>query len=372
MKVIRKILKGILITVVSLALVIIVAMQHSSFGKLPSGERLERIKKSPNYKDGSFQNLAKTEMLAEGASYPKMIIDFFSKGIDREPVDTLPSIKTDLKLLPADKTSLVWFGHSSYFIKINGKTILIDPVFSERASPFQFIGKKAYPIQTPYTLDDFPERIDLVILTHDHYDHLDYNTIKELHPRVNQFYASLGVGSHLEYWGVAPEKITEFDWWDKKEFESGFEIIATPARHFSGRGLKRNQTIWSSFVLKTDSASIYIGGDSGYDSAFAAIGDKYGPFDLALLECGQYNTMWPNIHMMPEEVAQAAVDLKAKVFMPVHWSKFTLALHRWKEPIERTTKAAEALGQNLTTPMIGEPVVLGSELPKKRWWENLK
>ena len=311
-------------------------------------------------------------MLAEGASYPKMIVDFFSKGIDREPVDTLPSVKTDLKSLPADKTTLVWFGHSSYFIKINGKTILIDPVFSERASPFQFLGKKAYPIQTPYTLDDFPEQIDLVIITHDHYDHLDYNTIKRLHPRVNRFYTSLGVGSHLEYWGVAPEKITEFDWWEAKAFEPGFEIIATPARHFSGRGLKRNQTIWSSFVLKTDSTSIYVGGDSGYDSAFTAIGDTYGPFDLALLECGQYNTMWPNIHMMPEEVAQAAVDLKAKVFMPVHWSKFTLALHRWKEPIERTTKAAEALGQTVTTPMIGEPVVLGSELPQKHWWDSLK
>lgn len=311
-------------------------------------------------------------MLAEGASYPKMIVDFFSKGIDREPADTLPSIKTDLKSLPVDETTLIWFGHSSYFIKMNGKTILIDPVFSERASPFQFIGKKAYPIQTPYTLVDFPETIDLVIITHDHYDHLDSNTIQKLHTRVGRFYTSLGVGSHLEYWGVAPEKITEFDWWDTKTFKPGFEVVATPARHFSGRGLKRNQTIWSSFVLKTDSASIYVGGDSGYDSAFTAIGEKYGPFDLALLECGQYNTMWPNIHMMPEEVAQAAIDLKAKVFMPVHWSKFTLALHRWKDPIERTTKAAEALGATVTTPMIGEPVVLGNELPKKRWWENLK
>jgi len=357
---------------ISLAAIVIIAMQHSSFGKLPSGARLERIQKSPNYKDGSFRNLTKTEMLAEGASYPKMLVDFFSKGIDREPVDTLPSIKTDLKNLPADKTTLVWFGHSSYFIKLNDKTILIDPVFSERASPFQFIGKKAYPIQTPYTLDDFPERIDLVIITHDHYDHLDYNTIKKLHPRVKQFYTSLGVGSHLEYWDVDSTKIREFDWWESKSFENGIEVIATPARHFSGRGLKRNQTLWSSFILKSDSASIYIGGDSGYDSAFTTIGDKYGPFDLALLECGQYNTMWPNIHMMPEEVAQAAVDLKAKVFMPVHWSKFTLALHRWKEPIERTTKAAQQLGAVVTTPMIGEPVVLGSILPGNRWWEELK
>jgi L-ascorbate metabolism protein UlaG (beta-lactamase superfamily) len=371
-KLIKKILKGFFIVAASLALIIIIAMQHSSFGKLPSGERLERIQKSSNYKNGSFQNLAETQMLAEGASYPKMIVDFFSKGIDREPVDTLPSVRTDLKSLSADSTTLVWFGHSSYFIKINGKNILIDPVFSERASPFQFIGKKAYPIQTPYTLEDFPDSIDLVIITHDHYDHLDYNTLKKLHPRVKQFYTSLGVGSHLEYWGVDAAKIKELDWWDIKTVEPGFEIIATPARHFSGRGFKRNQTLWSSFVLKTGSASIYVGGDSGYDSAFTRIGDTYGPFDLALLECGQYNTMWPNIHMMPEEVVQAAVDLKAKVFMPVHWSKFTLALHRWKDPIERTTKTAEALGATVTTPMIGEPVVLGNDLPGKKWWEGLK
>lgn len=357
---------------VSLALIVVIAMQHSSFGKLPSGARLERIRKSPNYKDGSFQNLTKTQMLAEGASYPKMLVNFFSKGIDREPVDTLPSVKTDLKNLPDDKITLIWFGHSSYFIRWKGRNILIDPVFSERASPFQFIGKKAYPIQTPYDLGDFPEQIDLVIITHDHYDHLDYNTIKALAPRVKQFYTSLGVGSHLEYWDIESAKISELDWWEHKSFDSGLEIIAAPARHFSGRGLKRNQTLWSSFILKADSGSIYIGGDSGYDPAFKAIGDQYGPFDLALLECGQYNAMWPNIHMMPEEVAQASIDLKAKVFMPVHWSKFTLALHTWKDPIERTTKAAEKLGAVITTPLIGQPVVLGEDLPKNRWWENLK
>lgn len=345
---------------------------NQSFGKLPSGDRLGRIKASPNYRNGSFQNLTPTQMLAEGASYPKMLINFFSKGIDREPVDVLPSVKTDLKSLPNDKTTIVWFGHSSYFIKLNGKNILIDPVFSERASPFQFIGKKAYAIETPYSLTDFPDTLDLVILTHDHYDHLDYHTMLKLHPQVKQFYTSLGVGSHLEYWGVNGSKISEFDWWESKTFESGIDVIAAPSRHFSGRGLTRNQTLWSSFILKTDSIKIYVGGDSGYDPAFAAIGNQYGPFDLALLECGQYNTMWPNIHMMPEEVAHAAVDLKAKVFMPVHWAKFTLALHTWKDPIERTTAAAERLGISITTPMIGEPVVIGGELPKKRWWEGVK
>lgn len=371
MKRIKKIVKGLLILAVSLALIIIIAMQYSSFGKLPSGTRLERIKKSPNYKDGSFQNLTPTAMLAAGASYPKMLVNFFSKGIGREPVDTLPSVKTDLNTLPDDRTTVVWFGHSSYLIRLNGKNILIDPVFSERASPFQFIGKKAYPVQTPYTLHDLPEKIDLVIITHDHYDHLDYNTLRDLHPRVTQFYTSLGVGAHLEYWGIAPGKIIEFDWWETKKMESGIDVTATPARHFSGRGLTRNQALWSSFILRTDSVSLYLGGDSGYSPAFKTIGEQYGPFDLALLECGQYNTMWPNIHMMPEETVQAAVDLQAKTFMPVHWARFTLALHPWKEPIERVTKAAEQQKVSITTPLIGQPVILGGNLPKERWWENL-
>lgn len=311
-------------------------------------------------------------MLAEGASYPKMLIDFFSKGVDREPAQVLPSVKTDLESAGTDLPTIVWFGHSSYFIKLNGKSILIDPIFSERASPFQFVGKKAYAIQTPYTFRDLPKQLDLVIITHDHYDHLDYHTIKEIHPRVKTFYTSLGVGSHLEYWGVDAAKITEFDWWESKTLGDGITVTAAPARHFSGRLFKRNQTLWSSFILKTESVNMYVGGDSGYDKAFAEIGKKYGPFDLALLECGQYNTLWPNIHMMPEQVVQAAIDLNARVLMPVHWGKFTLALHPWKDPIQRVTHAAHERGVQVTTPKIGEPVVLRESLPNKKWWENLR
>jgi L-ascorbate metabolism protein UlaG (beta-lactamase superfamily) len=340
-----------------------------SFGKLPSGNRLERIKKSAHYREGSFQNLAKTPMLAEGTSYPKMIVQFFSKGINREPLEPLPAVKTDLNHLANMEPVIVWFGHSSYLVRIHGQNILVDPVFSDTPSPFSFIGKKGFQSEINYTADDMPESIDLVIITHDHYDHLDYETIKRLKPRVKMFYTSLGVGEHLEYWGVEPEKIVEFDWWEKQTFAHGIEIIAAPARHFSGRVFKRNQSLWSSFILKTDGYSIFVGGDSGYDAAFKTIGDQYGPFDLAILECGQYDKQWPFIHMMPEECPHAALDLKANAFMPVHWGKFTLALHEWNDPIVRTVKKAEELRMPVVTPMIGEPLLLNSLSAGKKWWE---
>lgn len=339
-----------------------------SFGKLPSGSRLERIHKSAHYREGSFQNLMPTRMLAEGVSYPKMIIDFFSKGNNREPINPLPAINTDLKSLKSNDPVLVWFGHSSYLLKINGLTILVDPVFSDRPSPFQFIGKRKFPSAYQYSVHDMPETIDLVIITHDHYDHLDYHSILQLKSLVKQFYTSLGVGEHLEYWGVDPDKISEFDWWEKQTFAHSIEITATPARHFSGRLFKRNQTLWSSFVLKTATHSIFVGGDSGYDPTFKTIGDQLGPFDLAILECGQYNVQWPLIHMMPEEAPQACMDLKAKVFMPVHWGKFTLALHPWNEPAERALKKAEELNVPMTTPKVGELIKLDSSINVNRWW----
>lgn len=341
-----------------------------SFGKLPSGSRLERIRKSAHYREGSFKNLAETPMLAEGASYPKMIVEFFSKGIDREPLHALPAVKTDLNHLASVEPAIVWFGHSSYLIRIHGKNILIDPVFSRTPSPIQSIGKQGYAATVQYTADDMPSDIDLLIITHDHYDHLDYDTIQKLKSRVKLVYTSLGVGEHLEYWGVDKEKIVEFDWWEKQSPMHGMEIIATPSRHFSGRLFKRNQSLWSSFVLKTENYSIFIGGDSGYDAAFKTIGEQYGPFDLAILECGQYDKKWPYIHMMPEECPQAAIDLKAKAFMPVHWGKFTLALHPWNDPVERALKKSNELNVQMVTPMIGEPLLLNSLISNNRWWQN--
>ena len=346
-------------------------MQQKTFGKLPSGKRLERIMQSPNYRDGSFQNMEKTEMMAENVSYPKLMYNFlFATITGSEPTQLLPSIKTDLKSLSASEPLIIWFGHSSYLIKIDGKNILVDPVFSERASPVQYAGSNNFPIHWPYSIDDFPD-INVVIITHDHYDHLDYNSILKLKTKAKLFYTSLGVGSHLEYWGIDSTKIIEFDWWQTEQIVEGMELIATPARHFSGRGFTRNKTLWSSFVLKAKNKKIFIGGDSGYDASFKTIGEKYGPFDLSILECGQYNPQWPFIHMMPEQTAQAAIDLGGKILLPVHWAKFKLALHPWKEPIERVTKEAELLKLNVTTPLIGEVVRLDSPVHKTRWWDGI-
>jgi L-ascorbate metabolism protein UlaG (beta-lactamase superfamily) len=187
---------------------------------------------------------------------------------------------------------------------------------------------------------------------------------------VKKVYCSLGISAHLEYWGYNGDIITELDWWESAAMNERMTIIAAPARHFSGRGIKRNQTLWSSFIIKTPSHSIYIGGDSGYDTHFKTIGEKYGPFDIALLEAGQYNPMWPLIHMAPEETVQAAVDLKAKVLMPVHWGKFTLAMHPWDEPIQRILAKAEDLNVQVTSPRIGEMVVIGKNYPDSKWWVN--
>jgi L-ascorbate metabolism protein UlaG (beta-lactamase superfamily) len=367
MKYFRRFFKFILIGILSLTIFTFIFMQQKSFGRLPSGSRLERIHASPNFRNGSFQNLVETPMMADNVSYVKLMREFFSKGVDREPLNALPAVKYDLKNLQEEPTSVTWFGHSSYFIRMKGKNILVDPVFSRRASPVQYAGVKSFNGTVSYSANDFPQ-IDIVIISHDHYDHLDYNTIVDLQHKAKLFCTPLGVGSHLEHWGIPANKIREYDWWENEIFGDGLELIATPARHFSGRGFRRNKTLWSSFVLRSSTERIFIGGDSGYDTSFEEIGRKYGPFDMAILECGQYDAKWPFIHMLPEQTVQASVDLKAKVLLPVHWGKFTLALHPWKEPIERAVKHARLLNVKIATPQIGQPLMLNESVPDSVWW----
>ncbi len=366
----RKSLKFLLITIALLVVATILFMQQDSFGKLPTGTRAERITASPNYKDGKFVNLEETPELAEGVSYFTLLRKFFKSNPDQAPLRDLPSQKTDLKSIPDDKPTIIWFGHSSYLISIGGKKILSDPVFSERASPVQYMGPKSYPGTMLYNIDDFPA-LDVVIITHDHYDHLDHNTILKLKEKTKLFCVGLGVGQHLELWGVKPEQIREFDWWEGEEVLPGIKFTSTPARHFSGRGFTRNKTLWTSFVVETDGHKLFVGGDSGYNKSFKEIGEKYGPFDIAMLECGQYDVHWPYIHMMPEETVQSALDLQAKVFLPVHWGKFTLANHPWKDPIQRAVKHARAYGARVTTPKIGEPIILNESLPFEEWWNGI-
>ncbi|WP_299826034.1 MBL fold metallo-hydrolase [uncultured Pontibacter sp.] len=343
-------------------------MQQDTFGKVPNGKRLERIKQSPNYKNGSFQNLSETPVQAENASMTGMLYDFINKPKNTVPPQPVPFIKSDLKAAAAEP-AIYWFGHSSYLIKAHGYTVLVDPVLSGYAAPVSFM-VKSFAGANNYTVSDLPE-IDMLVISHDHYDHLDHETIVALKDKVKHFYVPLGVGAHLEEWGIPEAKITELDWWEDAAFDE-LTLTATPARHFSGRGLSRGKSLWASYVLQTPKYKVYIGGDSGYDTHFKSIGDKFGPFDIAILETGQYNKNWPYIHMMPEQTVQAAQDLQAEVLFPVHLGKFALALHTWDEPLQRVVKAAEEQQVKITTPIIGEPIVLGKQYPNQRWWTSKK
>jgi L-ascorbate metabolism protein UlaG (beta-lactamase superfamily) len=292
---------------------------------------------------------------------------FANKPSTVHPGKELPYVRTDLKSLPSGKPTIVWFGHSSYLVHTQGLNILVDPVFSGNASPVPFFGK-SFTGTDHYAAEDFPP-VDLLILTHDHYDHLDYKTILAIHGNVKKIITPLGVGTHLEYWGVDKTKITELDWWEDQSISDTVKITAAPARHFSGRGISRGKSLWVSYVLQIDGYKIFIGGDSGYDHQFNVIGKKFDGFDLAFLECGQYGKGWPLIHMMPEETVRAARNLGAAVLFPVHWAKFVLSIHPWNDPIKRLVIAAKEAGQKITMPMIGQPYVMGEEAQNAAWWE---
>ena len=346
-------------------------MQQPQFGKAPSGARLERIQQSPNYRDGQFHNESHTPALTEGASYIGILSKFlFGRNKNGKPAKELPTQKIDLRQLPADEDVLVWFGHSSYFMQVDGKTFLVDPVLSGSASPVRFT-TRSFTGSDAYAAADLPD-IDYLLITHDHWDHLDYATLQQLKPRIRHTITGLGTGAHLEHWGFSPARITEADWYQTLPLEAGITVHTAPARHFSGRGLKRNGVLWLSFVLHTPRYKIFLGGDSGFDTHFEKIGAMHGPFDLAILENGQYDLNWKYIHMMPEEVVTAARNLHAKSLMAVHWGKFTLANHDWDEPINRVQKASRQHQMPLLTPMIGEPVYLQDSTKQySNWWENL-
>jgi len=343
-------------------------MQQPQFGKIPSGERLERIKKSPNYKDGAFQNLNHTPDLTEGATFLSVMKEFlFSKNEAKKPNQLVPSTKTDLLHLNPIEDVIVWFGHSSYFMQIDGKRILVDPVLSGSASPISFT-TKAFKGTDMYSPDDFPE-IDYLFISHDHWDHLDYKTIMKLKPKIKKIICGLGTGAHFEHWGFDTDMIIEQDWNETIVLDNGFKVHTVSARHFSGRGFTRNKALWMSYVLQTPTAKIFIGGDSGYDNHFGDIGNEFGPFDLAILENGQYDKSWKYIHMMPHEVIEAVKDLKAKTLFPVHSGKFVLANHDWNEPLTKIAALAEGNDFSLMTPQIGEKTDLKQSVKFNNWWE---
>jgi L-ascorbate metabolism protein UlaG (beta-lactamase superfamily) len=347
-------------------------LNQPQFGKAPSGKRLERIKKSPQYKDGKFQNAHFTPTLTQGYSMLGVLYSqLFEKAPNKTPSNPIPSMKTDLKHLNPDDDILVWFGHSSYFVQAEGKTFLIDPVFSGNASPIP-ASVKAFKGSNNYQVSDLPE-IDYLLISHDHYDHLDYNTIIELKGKVKNVICGLGVGSHFEYWGYDPGKILEKDWFETADLTHGMTIRATPARHFAGRSLNRNNTLWVSYVLETPKRKMFLGGDSGYDTHYAEIGKKYGPFDWAILENGQYNLAWEAIHTLPEQFLKEVSELKAKNVIPVHSSKFALANHSWDEPLNKVSELYKNGNYDfsLATPRIGEKVDLNSKDQSfTEWWKE--
>jgi len=351
------------------SLVVTLFMRQPKFGGIPKGERLERIKKSLHYRDGKFRNLNHTPHITNEKGFWQMTKEYFTAK-NKKPSNRIPTQKTDLQGLSANEDVLVWFGHSSYFLQIDGKSILVDPVMSGHAAPFSF-SVKAFEGTDVYSTDDIPE-IDYLIITHDHWDHLDYETLIQLKPKVKRVVTGLGVGEHLERWGYNGNSIFEMDWFEKTYFNNGFIFNATPARHFSGRGFVHKKTLWASFVLQTPTTKIFIGGDSGYDNHFKEIGDRFGEIDLAILENGQYNESWKYIHMMPEQVLQAAKDLKAKRLFPVHSMKFALANHAWDTPLKTIKELNKFEKMPMFTPMIGEKVKLDDASQKFiNWWEKI-
>jgi len=367
-----KMVIGILVSIIGMIVLIAVIFINTSpeFGSKSQGERLVKIKASENYKDGKFQNLSETDVSGD-MNYVKTLSEYFTDG-NKVPDWSIPVNKISSETISKTSdstTKITWFGHSALLLELDGKKIFLDPMLGEVPAPHPLLGSKRFNDTLPLAIENIPN-LDVVIISHDHYDHLDYGSIKTIKDKVAHFYVPLGVGAHLISWGVAEEKITEMDWWETISFD-GLQLTATPSRHFSGRGITdRFNTQWSSWVIKGQKDNIYFSGDSGYDTHFKEIGDKYGPFDLAIMECGQYDAQWPLIHMMPEETVLATQDVNGKILLPIHWGSFKLGLHSWTDPIERVTAEAIAKNVTITTPIIGEAVTVGKAIPTSEWWKR--
>lgn len=347
---------GIICLVLLLSISTFAFLNQKSFGRLPSGERLERIRRSPHFYDGEFHNLHPTALMTASKKRSEAMWDFlFSKPDGLIPNKPIPAVKTDLKTLDKGVDCIVWFGHSSYLLQLSGRRILVDPVFC-MASPVSFVNKpfKGTDIYRP---EDMPD-MDYLVITHDHWDHLDYNTVKKLKDRVGKVIVPLGVGEDFEYWGYDKRSIIELDWREDAVPEEGFVFHCLPARHFSGRGLTRNHTLWASFLVETPSLNVYMAGDGGYDTHFKEIGEKFPTIDLAILENGQYNDSWKYIHTLPHYLGREALDLGAKQVMTVHHSKYALARHPWDDPLKNELAAAKEDSLHLIVTQIGAIVKL--------------
>ena len=359
-----------LLTVIGVLTLVGVSFVNLSpqFGGKSSELSLERIRKSPNFLNGAFKNQQETSV-SSGFKW-KTIPQFFTDHNNKTPQQQLPYQKLAKSYFQGQHAQprITWFGHSATLVEMQNLNIFIDPMLGDVPAPHPLLGSKRFQNELPIAIDSLP-KIDVVLISHDHYDHLDYGSIVKLKNNVDQFFVPLGIKSHLVSWGVDDSKIKEFDWWESIHYKE-VQFVSTPARHFSGRGItNRNSTLWCSWVLKSTTTNIFFSGDSGYGNHFKEIGNMYGPFDFAMMECGQYNEQWAQIHMMPEETIQASIDIQSKLTMPIHWGSFKLALHSWDDPIVRASKKANELNVNLTTPKVGESVVLNVSIPTDKWWQ---
>ncbi len=348
-------------------------MLHPQFGQQPNEEDLKTIEASDNYIKGKFRIRVRIANDMSFSKIPTLVKQNNNKNIDKKPKGNIPVVKTlkkQIKEIDKSGCRVTWLGHSAIYLEMNGLKILIDPQLGESASPLPLTVKRFTKV-VPINAEELDE-IDLVLLSHDHYDHLDYKTVLSIRDKVKRWIMPLGVGSHLRKWGIDDSLISEHDWWQKVEYK-GIEFTCTPNKHFSGRKTNdRNKTLWSSWGIKSAFHNIFFSSDSGYWHGFKDIGNKIGPFDFCMVECGQYNHLWRENHMFPEESLQAFIDLKGQLMMPIHWGAFSLATHDWREPVERLFKSAEERNiQNITTPFIGESIVLGEEYPQRFWWREV-
>jgi len=346
-------------------------MHMKSFGSKPQGARLERIKASPRWSGERFRNVHPIIPGLRDPSVPMPTLgEFLCGGERRLPRGPLPSM-SPLEAWarpPASGLRATWLGHSTVLIEIDGLRVLTDPVWGSRASPSRLAGPKRFQ-PVPVALRAMPP-VDLVIVSHDHYDHLDYPTIRELAKRDVPFVTSLGVGAHLEAWGVSPERIVELDWWESHKLpNTGLTVTAAPSQHFSGRGLKdRNATLWSSFVIRSPRHAVFFSGDTGLTTEYQTIRERLGPFDLVMLEVGGLHPSWGDMHLGPENALKALALLGGGPFLPVHWGTFSLAMHAWDQPAERLLELGPKAGARLVMPRLGEPVEPAHAEGVEPWW----
>lgn len=369
-RVLRRLAKGLAFLLLALTgtIAFFIFSAWTSYGTAASGARLQRVESSPQYANDRFDNVLPTQQTETLTILRRWLAGAKNTEPNRSPEVDVRS-QSDFELPPASGLRITWLGHSSMLVEIDGHRLLTDPVFSERASPWSLYGPRRF-FEPPLTATTLPS-LDAVVLSHDHFDHLDETTIKALADHVPLFLAPLGLGAHLEYWGVAPDRIVEVDWWESVTV-GDLELTGTPARHFSGRSLwDTNRTLWASWAIVGHHHRVYFSGDTAMFPEFTEIGRRFGPFDATMMEVGAYSADWPDVHLGPEQAVQAHEMVGGALLFPIHWGTFNLALHSWIEPVERLRVAARDAGVRLVVPRPGQRIEPADPPPIVQWWDQV-